>query len=90
MRQKHSTPRSLSEKVIKDIRRTTRRQYSAEDKIRIVLDGLRGKASIAGCAGARASRKACTALGPKSFSKPESGVWPAIRSGQFNLVWSSM
>jgi transposase len=33
--------------VIKDIRRATRRHFSAEDKIRIVLDGLRGEDSIA-------------------------------------------
>ena len=32
---------------IKDIRRKTRRRYSAEDKIRIVLEGLRGEYSIA-------------------------------------------
>jgi transposase len=32
---------------VKDIRRATRKQYSAEEKIRIVLDGLRGKSSIA-------------------------------------------
>jgi transposase len=36
-----------SEQVVKDIRRATRRQYSAEGKIRIVLDGLRGEHSIA-------------------------------------------
>jgi len=36
-----------SEKVIKDIRRATRKQYSAEEKIRIVLDGLRGEETIA-------------------------------------------
>ena len=36
-----------SEKVIKDIRRKTRRQFSAEEKIRIVLAGLRGEDSIA-------------------------------------------
>ena len=36
-----------SEQVVKDIRRTTRKQYSAEEKIRIVLDGLRGEYSIA-------------------------------------------
>jgi len=36
-----------AEKAIRDIRRVTRRQYSAEDKIRIVLEGLRGEASIA-------------------------------------------
>ena len=45
MRQKH-TGRS-SERITKDIKRKTRRQYSAEEKIRIVLDGLRGEDSIA-------------------------------------------
>ena len=47
MRQKPSTRISPSEKVIKDIRRATRKHYSAEDKIRIVLDGLRGESSSA-------------------------------------------
>ena len=32
-----------AEAVVKDIRRATRRHFSAEDKIRIVLDGLRGE-----------------------------------------------
>jgi transposase len=32
---------------VKNIRRATRKHYSAEDKIRIVLDGLRGEDSIA-------------------------------------------
>ncbi len=36
-----------AEAVVKDIRRATRRHFSAEDKIRIVLDGLRGDDSIA-------------------------------------------
>jgi len=36
-----------SEKTIKDIRRATRKQYSAEEKIRIVLDDLRGEETIA-------------------------------------------
>jgi len=35
-----------SEKTVRDIRRATRRRYSAEEKIRIVLDGLRGEESI--------------------------------------------
>jgi transposase len=30
-------------KLVRDIRRATRKQYSAEEKIRIVLDGLRGE-----------------------------------------------
>src|SRR5918998_2620172 len=46
MSQKSGTPIS-SERIVKDIRRATRKQYSAEEKIRIVLDGLRGEHSIA-------------------------------------------
>ncbi|SEQ32414.1 Transposase [Nitrosomonas ureae] len=34
------------EKTVRDIRRATRRNYSAEEKIRIVLEGLRGEDSI--------------------------------------------
>jgi transposase len=36
-----------AEKVVQDIRRVTRRQYSAEEKVRIVIAGLRGEDSIA-------------------------------------------
>ncbi len=36
-----------AEKVVRDIRRKTRKQYSAEEKIRIVLECLRGEESIA-------------------------------------------
>ncbi len=36
-----------AEKTVRDIRRAIRRQYSAEEKIRIVLEGLRGEDSIA-------------------------------------------
>ena len=47
MRPKSSKPKATAEKVEKDIRRATRRHFSAEDKIRIVLEGLRGDDSIA-------------------------------------------
>ena len=47
MRAKPSSHKAPAERVVKDIRRATRKQYSAEDKIRIVLDGLRGEDSIA-------------------------------------------
>ena len=48
MRPEHSSrSKAPAEKVVKDIRRATRRHFSAEDKIRIVLDGLRGDDSIA-------------------------------------------
>ena len=36
-----------AEETVRDIRRATRRQFSAEEKIRIVLEGLRGEDSIA-------------------------------------------
>ena len=45
MNTKHSKPSAQA--VVKDIRRATRKQYGAEEKIRIVLEGLRGEDSIA-------------------------------------------
>jgi transposase len=47
MRQKTGPQTSAAEQVIRDIRRATRKHHSAEDKIRIVLEGLRGEDSIA-------------------------------------------
>jgi transposase len=47
MSQKSLNPKPTSERLVKDIRRAMRKHYSAEDKIRIVLDGLRGEQSIA-------------------------------------------
>lgn len=47
MNMKSNAPKAPAEQVVKDIRRATRRHYSAEDKVRIVLSGLRGEESIA-------------------------------------------
>jgi transposase len=47
MSRKSDSPKPSSERLVRDIRRATRRHYSAEEKIRIVLDGLRGEHSIA-------------------------------------------
>ena len=47
MRQKSNSTAVTSEKLVRDIRRATRKQYSAEEKIRIILDGLRGETPIA-------------------------------------------
>ena len=47
MKLKSNQPKATAEQVVKDIRRATRRHYSTEDKIRIVLSGLRGEDSIA-------------------------------------------
>ena len=39
-------PRKSAEAVIKDIKRQTRRKFSSEEKIRIVLEGLKGEESV--------------------------------------------
>jgi transposase len=47
MKQTSGPAKQPADEVVKDIRRATRRQFSAEEKIRIVLEGLRGEESIA-------------------------------------------
>lgn len=47
MTKKPTTPKDAADKVVKNIRRKTRQTYSSEEKIRIVLAGLRGEESIA-------------------------------------------
>ena len=47
MSQKSGQAKAPAEKVVKEIRRATRKYHSAEEKIRIVLEGLRGEDSIA-------------------------------------------
>ena len=56
MNPKHSKPSAGA--VVKDIRRATRKQHGAEEKIRIVLEGLRGEASsLATCPRHEACRR---------------------------------
>jgi transposase len=47
MRDRNERHQDAAERTVKDIRRKTRKRYSAEEKIRIVLAGLRGEDSIA-------------------------------------------
>ncbi len=47
MRRKDGHQKDSAEKAVRDIRRATRRRFAAEEKIRIVLEGLRGEESIA-------------------------------------------
>ena len=47
MRQRDKQAPQNAEETVRDIRWATRRQFSAEEKIRIVLEGLRGEDSIA-------------------------------------------
>jgi transposase len=59
MSQKSSAPpkRVPADKLVRDIRRATRKHHSAEDKIRIALEGLRGEESIAACEPPRFCRR---------------------------------
>lgn len=45
MRQR-TGPNGSADRHVKEIKRQTRRRFSAEEKIRIVIDGLRGESSI--------------------------------------------
>ena len=47
MRQKSNSTPASSETLVRNIRRATRKHHAAEEKIRIVIDGLRGETSIA-------------------------------------------
>jgi hypothetical protein len=52
-----------AEKAVRDIRRTTRRRFSAEEKLRIVIEGLRGEESIASLCGREGiASKLCVAI----------------------------
>jgi len=47
MRHRDDTRKDRADKTVRDICRATRRRFASEEKIRIVLDGLRGEDSIA-------------------------------------------
>lgn len=64
-----SGPRSSAEQHVREICRQTRKQYSAEEKIRIVLEGLRSECSIAELCHPEESPRACTISGRRTSSK---------------------
>jgi transposase len=74
-----------AERVVRDIRRRTRKHHSAEDKIRVVLEGLRGGESIAALCRregiAERSPRACTTPGRRSSS-----VWRTAPNGKRRLA----
>jgi len=79
MKQKSGSGRTPAEQVLKDIRRQTRRHYSAEEKIRIVLEGLRGEENISELCVAKALPPRCITAGPRSSLRLASAGWPVIR-----------
>jgi transposase-like protein len=79
MNQKSGTSKDAADKLVKGIKRKTRKQYSAEEKIRIVLAGLRGEESIAALCRREGSARACTTRGRRNSSRRASSGWPGIR-----------
>ena len=79
MRQHSNLAKDTAEKVVKDIRRATRKQYSAEEKIRIVLEGLRGEDSIAELCRREVSRRTCTIAGRRTSWRLARSAWPVTR-----------
>lgn len=73
------TSKDAADKLVRGIKRKTRKHYSAEEKIRVVLEGLRGEESIADPDVARGSLRAFTIRGRRSSSRSASPGLQAIR-----------
>ena len=82
MRQQSGTRESSSKRLVKNIRRVTRKQYSSEEKIRIVLDGLRGEFSIAELCRREGIAESLYYGWSREFLEAASAGWRAIRRVQ--------
>ena len=71
MTKKAQRSKSVADKVVKNILRKTWHSYSSEEKIRIVLAGLRAKKVSQFCAVARGSQRACFTVGRRNFLRQE-------------------
>src|SRR6266404_7279560 len=79
MRQASKRIPESAEKTVRDIRRATRRHHSAEEKIRIVLEGLRGEDSIAELCRKEGINQTSTTVGRKSSWRRARNGSPATR-----------
>ena len=83
---------SPGEKIVKDIKRAMGRHHSAEEKIRIVQDGLRTEDRIAGFGVARGDNSAFITSDPKTSWKMRRSGWlaiqrmPPIKTKSWNFV----
>ena len=78
MSQKSGQAEPPVETVVKEIRRATRKHYSAHEKIRIVLESLRGKDSIAELCRRENLGSNIYYRRPKDFWKLARSAWPAM------------
>jgi transposase-like protein len=79
MKQKSVPGKAPADQVIKNIRRQTRRHYSAEEKIRIVLEGLRGEENISELCRREGIAALMYTAGPRSSWRPANAGWQATR-----------
>jgi transposase len=79
MKHKSGPDKAPTEQVLKDIRRQTRRQYSAEEKIRIVLEGLRGEENISELCRREGIAASMYYGWSKEFLEPASAGWLGTR-----------
>ena len=78
MRQKSGTRESSSEGIVWNIRWATRKQYPADEKIRIALDDLRGEASIAELYRKVGINQNLYYRWSKDYLETGKSAWPAI------------
>jgi len=70
MNKTSGTSKDATDKLVRGIKRKTRKQYSAEEKIRIVVAGLRGEESIAALCRREGIAESRIIPGRRSFSRP--------------------
>jgi transposase-like protein len=81
MSQKSDRP-GTGEQHVRDIRRATRRKWSSEEKIRIVLSGLRGEYSIAELCRREGIADGFTTPDRRNSWKPARSGWQGIRNAR--------
>jgi transposase len=84
MRQKSGPKESSAEKHVQAIKRQTRRKFSAEEKIRIVLEGLRGEYSIAELCRREGIAQGLYCSWSKGFLEAARSDCPATRSNHLS------
>jgi len=77
---KQTPPNGTAEQHVREIRRRTRKKYSAEEKIRIVIAGLRDEHSIAELCRREGFAKSLYCGGPRRSWRPARNGWPGILS----------
>jgi len=89
MGQKSGPVKEPAEQVVKAIRRAIRRQFSEEEKIRIVLSGLRGEDSIAELCRREGSSRTFIIAGRRNFWRPARSAWPVTPRERRSRMWSA-